>query len=269
MPKPETIDVDCAVSQSSDTETVGYIGDDWVGDIKLETADDPKPQKELDFLAKISNTPSLPPEDDEFLLKINQGNGRETIIINDNNDDDINFMITKTRDVVKITNNDDDNVSFLQQKLQYPRDRSATMLRNKAPTIEMEAKVLEHYPSFTADTSVNETDKNLKPEEVFDRLINQLPPDNDTVYTGHDKKNNKFKVKRETSDKNAMQKLLQPKEKLKKKVQGHMIDVVYCPGKRKSERRPKNPQRNPPDRKIGFMHKRVEKAKRQREEQNK
>ena len=74
MPKPETIDVDCAVSQGSDTETVGYIENNWVGDIKLETADDPIPQKELDFLAKISNTPSPPPQD-EFLLKINQGNG--------------------------------------------------------------------------------------------------------------------------------------------------------------------------------------------------
>ena len=125
----------------------------------------------------------------------------------------------------------------------------------------MDAKVLEHYPSFTADINVDETDKNLKPEEVFDRLINQLPPDNDTVYIDHDKKNNKFKVKRETSNKNAMQKLLEPKEKLKQKVQGHMIDVVYCPGKRELERRPKNPQRNPLDRKIGFMHKRAERQK--------
>ena len=46
--------------------------------------------------------------------------------------------------------------------------------------------------------NIDETDKNLKHEEVFDRLINQLPPDNDTVCIDHDKKNNKFKVRRET-----------------------------------------------------------------------
>ena len=64
----------------------------------------------------------------------------------------------------------------------------------------------ENYPSFTADINIDETNKNIKQEEVFHRTINQLPPDNDTVYIDHDRKNNKFRVRLETSDKNTVQK---------------------------------------------------------------
>ena len=105
------------------------------------------------------------------------------------------MMITETRDRVNITNNDDNTVSFLKQKLQHQRDRLARMLRNKVPTIETDPDMLQQYPSFTADINIDETDKNLKHKEVFDRLINQLPPDNDTVCTDDDKKNNKFRVR--------------------------------------------------------------------------
>ena len=52
-------------------------------------------------------------------------------------------------------------------------------LRNKAPTIKIDADVLENYPSFTADINIVETDKNIKQEEVFN---------NDTVSIDHDKK---------------------------------------------------------------------------------
>ena len=62
------------------------------------------------------------------------------------------------------------------------------MLRNKAPTIEVDADVLEKYTSFTAKVNIDETDKNIKQEDVFERLRNQLPPDNDTVYIDYDKK---------------------------------------------------------------------------------
>ena len=79
-------------------------------------------------------------------------------------------------------------------------------IRHKAPTVEIDADVLENYPSFTADINIDETNKNIKQEEVFDKTINQLPPDNDTVYIDHDRKNNKFRVRLETSDKNTVQK---------------------------------------------------------------
>ena len=83
-----------------------------------------------------------------------------------------------------------------------------------------------------------------------------MPSDNDIVYTDHGKKNNKFR--RETSDKNTILEL--SKEKLKRKVQVHVIH-------RLAKRRPKNPWKNPPNRKIRFMYKRIKKANRQRAEQ--
>ena len=67
---------------------IGYIDDGWVGDIIPETADNPIPQEVLDSLARISNTPSPPPQDNELLPEMSQANGRETITINDDNDDD-------------------------------------------------------------------------------------------------------------------------------------------------------------------------------------
>ena len=117
------------------------------------------------------------------------------------------------------------------------------MLRNKAQTIEIDAYVLEQYPSFTADINNDETDKNTKLEEVFDGLINLLSPENDTVYINHDKKNNKFRVRGETSDKDTTQKQLHPRNRLKRKAQGHVIDTIYCPRKRKSKKETEKPSK--------------------------
>ena len=54
------------------------------------------------------------------------------------------------------------------------------------------------------DIKIVETDKNIKQEDIFDRIINQLPPDNDTVYIDHVKE--KIRVRMETSNKNITQK---------------------------------------------------------------
>ena len=57
----------------------------------------------------------------------------------------------RTTNEVEITNNNDDNseVSFIKQTPQHTKDKLARMLRNKAPKIEIDADVLENYPSFT------------------------------------------------------------------------------------------------------------------------
>ena len=204
LPELETIVLDTDVDQGSDTETINYFEDDYIGKIIPEMLDGQQqtPQELLDSLTKIGSTPSPPPQGDELLTEISLVNERETITINDD------FNISRTTNGKEITNNNDDNskVSFVKQTPQYPKQRSARMLRNKALTIEINADVLENYPSFTADINIDETDKNIKQREVFDRIINQLPPDNDTAYIGNDRKNNKFRVRRETSDKNATQK---------------------------------------------------------------
>ena len=63
----------------------------------------------------------------------------------------------------------------------------------------------------------------------------------------------------ETSDKITTHK--SSRKELKRKAQ---VRVIYRPGTRK----PKNSEKNPPDKKTGFMYKRTEKAKKQRAEKN-
>ena len=202
LPELETIVIDIDVDQGSDTEKINYFEDDYIGKVIPEMLDEQQQtsQEVLDSLTKIGSTPSPPPQGDELLTEINLVNERETATINDD------FNISRNTNGIEITNNNDDNtkVRFVKQTPQHPKQRSARMLRNKALTIEIDADVLENYPSFTTDINIDETDKNIKQEEVFDRIINQLPPDNDTVYIGHVKKK-KFRVKREASDKNATQ----------------------------------------------------------------
>ena len=83
----------------------------------------------------------------------------------------ISILIYQTTNGVENKNNndDDDEVSFVKQTLQHPEDILARMLRNKAPTTEIDADVLEQYPSFTAEINIDETDRNTKQEEVSDR----------------------------------------------------------------------------------------------------
>ena len=190
LPELETIVIDIDVDQGSDTEKINYFEDDYIGKIIPEMLDEQQQtsQEVLDSLTKIGSTPSPPPQGDELLTEINLVNERETATINDD------FNISPNTNGIEITNNNDDNtkVRFVKQTPQHPKQRSARMLRNKALTIEIDADVLENYPSFTTDINIDETDKNIKQEEVFDRIINQLPPDNDTVYIGHVKKKKKL-----------------------------------------------------------------------------
>ena len=72
----------------------------------------------------------------------------------------ISILIYRTTNGVENKNSNDDNdkVSFVKQTLQHPKDRLARILRNKTPTIEIDADVLEQYPSFTAEININETE---------------------------------------------------------------------------------------------------------------
>ena len=117
--------------------------------------------------------------------------------------------------------------SLVKKTLRYPKDTLATMLRNKAPTIETDAYLLENYSSFTTDMNTDEKDKNIKQEESFDRIIMTLLT---LIMT------KKIKVRVNTSNKNITQKSLQSREKLKRKAQS-----VNCTlGKRK----PKKPKKS-------------------------
>ena len=166
LPEPETIVVDTDVDQGSYTETINYFEDDCIGKIIPERQDEQQqiPQELLHSLTRIGSTSSRPSQGDALLPKINQVNKRETIIIND--DSNIDFTISRATNGVRITNNNDENseVSFVKQSPQHPKDRIARVLRNKAPTIEIDADILEYHSSFIADINIDEIDKNIKQE---------------------------------------------------------------------------------------------------------
>ena len=55
---PETILVDPDIHQVSDTETIDYTEDDWIGHMLTQTTEHPIPQDVLYSLARIDSTPS-------------------------------------------------------------------------------------------------------------------------------------------------------------------------------------------------------------------
>ena len=134
-----------------------YFEDDYIDEIIPELPDEQQqiPQELLLSLTSIGSTLSPPPQGEKLLPEINQANKREAIIIDDS---DMYFNISWTTNGVEITNDNDDNneVRFVKQTPQHPKDRLARMIRNEAPTIEIDADVLEQYPSFTADINIDE-----------------------------------------------------------------------------------------------------------------
>ena len=83
------------VDLRSDTETINYSEDDYIGEMVPETRDkqQPIPQEILDSLTRTDSTPSPLPQDGKLLPEINQVTEHEVIIINDG--DDINLNISQ------------------------------------------------------------------------------------------------------------------------------------------------------------------------------
>ena len=50
-------------------------------------------------------------------------------------------------------------------------------------------------------------------------------------------------MRQETSDKDTTQKPLYPRKRLKRKAQGHVIDVINRPGKKKIEKETEKPSK--------------------------
>ena len=190
---PELIDVDPHVPAGSDTETIDYIENGYIGDMLPKESGSPLPESVLDSLGRISpiNINSSPRQDDELLPKIPQNDVRPTVMIEN---EDVDFTLSRTIDRVEINPNNDDDVTFVKQTPQHPRCRLARMLQDETSRIEVDAEVLEAYLLFSANITLDETNKDKKKEEIFNKIMNQLPPDN-TIYTDHDKKTNTYKVR--------------------------------------------------------------------------
>ena len=77
------------------------------------------------------------------------------------------------------------------------RDRLQRAVRKKTPKISVDKEVLEDLLHFNAKIKVDETNKLRRKEAIFDQIINQLPPNNDTYYVKHNKKKDTFTVKKD------------------------------------------------------------------------
>ena len=163
---PELIDVDPDVPAGSDTETIDYIENDYIGDMLSKESGLPLPQSALDLLGRISpiNIDSPPRQDDELLPKIPQKDDRPTVMIED---EDVDFTLSCTVDRVEINPNNDDDVTFAKQTPQHPRYRLARMLQDETSRIEVDAEVLEAYLLFSANITLDETNKDKKKRSLI------------------------------------------------------------------------------------------------------
>ena len=73
LPETETKVIATDVDQGSDTKTINYFEDDYIGEMIPETPDEQQqiPQELLDSLKRIDITPSPPPKGDELLPELN------------------------------------------------------------------------------------------------------------------------------------------------------------------------------------------------------
>ena len=88
-------------------------------------------------------------------------------------------------------------VEITKVQSMHPRDRLQRAVRKKTPKISVDKEALEDLLYFNAKIKVDETKKLKRKEAIFDQIINQLPPNNDTYYIKHNKKKDTFTVKKD------------------------------------------------------------------------
>ena len=64
----------------------------------------------------------------------------------------------------------------------HPRDRMKRILRNTPANISIDADVLKELPYFNAKFKVDELNKKKRRDAIMDKIIKQLPPNNDIYY---------------------------------------------------------------------------------------
>ena len=90
-----------------------------------------------------------------------------------------------------------DEVEISKVQPMHPRDRLQRALRRKTPKILVDKEVLEDLPYFNTKIKIDEINKLRRKKAIFDQIINQLPPNNDTYYIKHNKKKDTFTVKKD------------------------------------------------------------------------
>ena len=74
----------------------------------------------------------------------------------------------------------------------YPRDRMELILRNTLANISVDADVLKELPYFNAKIKVDELNKKKRGDAIMDKIIKQLPLNNDIYHVDHDEQNGHF-----------------------------------------------------------------------------
>ena len=79
----------------------------------------------------------------------------------------------------------------------HPRDRMKRILRNTPVNISADADVLKELPYFNAKIKVDELNKKKRRDAIMDKIIKQLPPNNDIYYVDHDRQTDTFRVRKD------------------------------------------------------------------------
>ena len=90
-----------------------------------------------------------------------------------------------------------DEVEITKVQPIHPREKLQRALRKKAPKTSVDKEVLKDLPYFNTKIKFDETNKLRRKEAIFDQIINQLPPNNDTYCIKHNKKKYSFPVKKD------------------------------------------------------------------------
>ena len=69
----------------------------------------------------------------------------------------------------------------------YPKDRMKCILRNTPANISVDADAQKELPYFNAKIKVDELNKKKRRDAIMDKIIKQLPPNNDIYYLDHDR----------------------------------------------------------------------------------
>ena len=80
----------------------------------------------------------------------------------------------------------------------HPRDRMKPILRNTLANISLDADFLKDLPYFNAKIKVDELNKKKRREAIMDKIIKQLPPNNDIYYVDHGRKTDTFRVRKDS-----------------------------------------------------------------------
>ena len=91
----------------------------------------------------------------------------------------------------------DPKVEYVKTVLVHPRDKLSRKIRNAPAKIFVDERVLKELPYFNTKIKVNETDRNKRREAGFDKIIKQLPFNNNQYYIQHDKNSDTYRVRKE------------------------------------------------------------------------